>query len=83
MKLLYFAWIKVRVGLGEEDVVLPDSVATVADLIAWLRTRSPGHAQAFADLSAVRAAVDQDFARFDQPIAGAVEVAFFPPVTGG
>jgi molybdopterin synthase sulfur carrier subunit len=83
MKVLYFAWLKDRVGTPEEEVAPPPDVTTVAALVDWLKTRSPRHAAAFADLGVVRCAVDQDHARLDQPLAGAREVAFFPPVTGG
>ncbi|GAA4214901.1 molybdopterin converting factor subunit 1 [Sphingomonas endophytica] len=83
MKLLYFAWVRERIGLAEEDVMPPADVATVADLVAWLAPRSPGHAAAFADPARLRAAVDQAFVPLDTPVAGAREVAIFPPVTGG
>jgi molybdopterin synthase sulfur carrier subunit len=83
VKIRYFAWMKRRVGLAEEDVTPPATVTTVADLVAWLRTRSPGHAEALAEGAAFGAAVDQRTAPFDAPIAGAREVAFFPPFTGG
>jgi molybdopterin synthase sulfur carrier subunit len=83
MKVLYFAWLKDRVGIAEEEVSPPAEVATVAALVAWLKARSPRHAAAFADLAVVRCAVDQEHAPFDAPIADAQEVAFFPPVTGG
>jgi len=83
VKIRYFAWMKRRVGLAEEDVTPPATVTTVADLVAWLRMRSPGHAEALAEGAAFGAAVDQRTAPFDAPIAGAREVAFFPPFTGG
>ncbi len=83
MKLLYFAWLKQKIGLGEEDIALPDDVATIAALVDWLKTRGPGYGEALADLSAVRFAVNQDFANLDHPLAEEDEVAFFPPVTGG
>ncbi len=83
MKILYFAWLRERVGTGEEDVTLPDGISTLAGLIAWLRTRSPGHEAAFAAGKLVRAAVNQDFATPDAHVANGDEVAFFPPVTGG
>jgi molybdopterin synthase sulfur carrier subunit len=83
MKLLYFAWVRERIGTGEEDVAPPADVATVGDLIAWLARRSDGHAAAFADPARLRAAVDQSFVALDAPVAGAREVAIFPPVTGG
>ncbi len=83
MKLLYFAWVRERIGCGEEDVSPPASVVTVADLLDWLAARSPGHAAALADRSAVRVAVDQDFAGMDARVTEAKEIAIFPPVTGG
>ncbi len=83
MKILYFAWLRERVGFGEEIVTPPESVATVSDLVAWLGARSPGHAAAFAQSRLVRCAVNQDFATPDSPVAATDEVAFFPPVTGG
>ena len=81
--LMYFAWIKERIGKGEEDVSLPDDVATVDDLITWLVARGNNYAHAFEDREVVRAAIDQEFADPGDPIAGAREIAFFPPVTGG
>jgi molybdopterin synthase sulfur carrier subunit len=83
VKILYFAWLRERVGHGEEDVVLPVDVASVADLIGWLRTKSPGHEHALAQGRVVRCAVDQSFATPETSIIGAREIAFFPPVTGG
>lgn len=83
MRVLYFAWLRARAGVGEEEVTPPEAVRTVGDLIAWLSGRSPAHAAAFADLAVVRAAVNQEFVGFDHPVAPADEVAFFPPVTGG
>lgn len=83
MKILYFAWLRERVGMGEEDVTPPEGIETVADLVAWLRTRSPGHEAAFAAGKLIRAAVNQDFAAPDARVALGDEVAFFPPVTGG
>jgi molybdopterin converting factor subunit 1 len=83
LKLLYFAWVRQRIGTAEEDVSPPEHVRDVAGLVAWLATRSPGHAAAFADPRQVRAAVNQDFAPPDAPVAPGDEVAFFPPVTGG
>lgn len=83
MELLYFAWVREAVGAGQEHVDPPAGVASVADLVAWLATRSPGHAAAFADPAKLRAAIDQRFVPLDTPLAGAKEVALFPPVTGG
>ena len=83
LHLLYFAWLRERVGLGEELVRLPEGVRTVGDLVAWLRDRGPGYAAAFANARTVRCAVNQDFAAPDTPVGAGDEVAFFPPVTGG
>lgn len=83
MKVLYFAWVRQKVGIAEEDIAPPPEVRDVAALIAWLAARSPGHAAAFADPRQLRAAVNQDFAAPDAPVAPGDEVAFFPPVTGG
>ena len=83
MKILYFAWVRERVGMAEEKVTPPAGVADVAALVEWLATRSDGHRAAFADPARLRAAVDQAFVPLDAPIAGAREVAIFPPVTGG
>jgi molybdopterin synthase sulfur carrier subunit len=83
MKALYFAWVRERVGKAEETLDPPATVATVGDLIAWLSERGDGYAYAFAKPAAVRAALDRVHARSDASIAGAKEVAFFPPMTGG
>ena len=83
MRIRYFAWMKRTVGTADEEVALPDDVKTVGDLVEWLRRRSPGHAEALAEGAAFGAAVDQRTATLDVPIAGAREVAFFPPFTGG
>jgi len=83
LHLLYFAWLRERVGLAEERVTPPAGVATVGDLIAWLRQRSPGHEAAFATARAVRCAVNQEFAGPEARLSPGDEVAFFPPVTGG
>ena len=83
MKILYFASIRERAGLAEEEVAPPADVIRVGDLVAWLRRRGGGPAAALADLTFVRVAVDQEHAGLDAPLAGAAEVAFFPPVTGG
>ncbi len=82
-RLLYFAWVKEKTGIASEDVDLPESASTVADVIAWLKTRGPEFENAFAQGETIRAAVDQAHARADASIAGAREIAFFPPVTGG
>ncbi|WP_298669680.1 molybdopterin converting factor subunit 1 [uncultured Sphingomonas sp.] len=83
MRLVYFAWVRERIGVGEEEVDPPAEIATVAALVDWLARRSAGHAAAFADRDRLRAAVDQAFVPLDAPLAGAREVALFPPVTGG
>ena len=83
MKLLYFSWLRDRVGVAEETVQPPDDVATVGQLIAWLAQQSDGHAAAFADPSIVRCAVNQDYAKAEVAVGEDDEVAFFPPVTGG
>ena len=83
MRILYFAWLRERIGVAEEDVSPPDSVRDVAGLIEWLKTRGEGYASAFADLTKIRAAIDQEHVQLDAPLKGAQEVAFFPPVTGG
>ncbi|WP_147028997.1 molybdopterin converting factor subunit 1 [Methylobacterium oxalidis] len=83
MKLVYFAWVRERVGKPEESVELPAGVATVADLIAWLRGRGEEYAYAFENAGVVRAAIDRVHAKPDAPLAGAAEIAFFPPMTGG
>jgi molybdopterin converting factor subunit 1 len=83
MKVLYFAWLRQKIGVAEEEVSPPGNVRDVAGLIDFLATRSPGHAAAFADRTVVRCAVNQDFAGLDAPVRPGDEVAFFPPVTGG
>lgn len=81
MKILYFAWVRERIGLPSEE--LENRSGTVRDLIDDLRAREERYAAAFADLSALRVAVDQQLTDFDASIEGASEVAFFPPMTGG
>ena len=83
IRMLYFAWVRERVGTGEELVDPPADVTTVAALVDWLATRSAGHADALAERGRLRAAVDQAFVTMDATILGAREVALFPPVTGG
>lgn len=79
--VLYFAWVRERIGLPKEQV--ETGAATVAELVEELRGREERYAAAFADLSALRVAVDQELTEFDAPLSGAREVAFFPPMTGG
>jgi molybdopterin synthase sulfur carrier subunit len=83
MKALYFAWVRERVGRAEEELDPPSTVETVGELVAWLRERGEGYAQAFDKPVALRAALDRVHARNDASIAGVKEVAFFPPMTGG
>ena len=83
MKILYFAWLKSKTGIAEEDISPPAEVGDVAALIEWLRARGGGYGEAFADLSIVRVAVNQEHVPFSHPVAGGDEIAFFPPVTGG
>lgn len=81
LEVLYFAWLRERVGQPRETVTT--DVATVRELIAELTARSDGHAAAFADMASLRCAVDQQLADLDSPIGSAREIAFFPPMTGG
>ncbi len=83
MKILWFAWLRTRVGAATEDVTPPADVDTVAKLLDWLATRSPGHAEALARRAVVRVAVNQAYAVPDQPVRAGDEIAIFPPVTGG
>ncbi len=83
MKVLYFAWLRQKVGRGEESVELPGTVRTIGDLVVWLAARGGGYADAFADLKRVRAALNQERVDFTTPVKAGDEVAFFPPVTGG
>ena len=83
MKLRYFAWVRERVGKTEEDVDPPATVATVGDLVGWLVQRGEGYAYAFENPNVIRAAIDKTHVRADARIEGALEIAFFPPMTGG
>lgn len=83
MKLLYFAWIRTKIGIAEETVSLPGDVGTVAALLDWLKERGPGYADALANLKVVRVAVNQEYVPVSHPVAAGDEVALFPPVTGG
>jgi molybdopterin synthase sulfur carrier subunit len=81
LNVLYFAWMRERIGLSQEQV--ETDAPTVAALVAELKAREPRYEAAFADMTAVRVAVDQAMTDLDAPLAGAREIAFFPPVTGG
>ena len=83
MKLLYFAWVREKTGVAEEDVTLPAEVGDVRALVDWLKGRGATYQAALADLSVVRVAVNQEHVDLDHPVANGDEVAFFPPVTGG
>ncbi|MGV8831883.1 MAG: molybdopterin converting factor subunit 1 [Devosia sp.] len=83
MKILYFAWLRERLNRGSEEVDLPDSVVTVADLIDWLANRDEAFAHAVAKRSLIKSAVDAKLVPHETPIAGASVIAFFPPMTGG
>lgn len=83
MKLLYFAWLRVKIGKAEEQLDPPPGVATVAALLDWLKSRGPGFAEALADPRIVRVAVNQEYVGWDHPVRPGDEVALFPPVTGG
>ena len=81
MDVLYFAWVRERIGLPKERI--ETNAITVADLIEELRAKEERYEVAFSDLSALRVALDQELSDFDAPLAGVREVAFFPPMTGG
>ncbi|WP_439154371.1 molybdopterin converting factor subunit 1 [Yoonia sp.] len=81
MNVMYFAWVRERIGLPQETV--ETDAATVADLVAELTAREERYAAAFADISALRVALDQELSDFDASLAGVREIAFFPPMTGG
>jgi molybdopterin synthase sulfur carrier subunit len=83
IKLVYFAWVRERIGRPDETAELPPGIATVGDLVGWLKTRGEQYAYAFENEGVVRAAIDQVHVKRDAPLAGAREVAFFPPMTGG
>ena len=83
MRIRYFAWLKHRVGLAEEEVAPPPDEATIATLKAWLAERHPGFAEALASPGVVRCALNQEYVPEDAPLRPGDEVAFFPPVTGG
>jgi sulfur-carrier protein len=81
--LLYFAWVRQKIGKSEEAMAMPPAVSDVAGLVAHLKSLSGGHAEAFADLSRIRVAVNQRHGSFEAALREGDEVAFFPPVTGG
>jgi sulfur-carrier protein len=83
VKVLYFAWVRERVGKGEEEITPPAGITTVAELMAWLAGRGEEYAYAFDNPRVIRAAIDRTHVKGDAMIAGAREIAFFPPMTGG
>jgi sulfur-carrier protein len=83
VKILYFAWVRERVGKAEETVEPPAAVATVGDLMGWLAGRGEEYAHAFDNPKVIRAAIDRAHVKASTAIAGAREIAFFPPMTGG
>ena len=83
VRIVYFAWVRERVGLPEETLDIPADLATVTDLVRWLKARGEGYEVAFADETVVRAALDQVHAKPQARLGQAREIAFFPPMTGG
>jgi molybdopterin synthase sulfur carrier subunit len=83
MKLLYFAWLRARVGHAEEVLSLPEGVHDVAGLLGWLQARGAPYAEALRDLNVIRVAINHEYVGPDHPIREGDEVALFPPVTGG
>ncbi|MDP6351331.1 MAG: molybdopterin converting factor subunit 1 [Alphaproteobacteria bacterium] len=83
MRMIYFAWLRAKIGVAEERIEPPAEIATVADLLDWLKAKGGGYGDALADLSVVRVAVNQEYVKADHPVAAGDEVALFPPITGG
>ncbi len=83
MKVLYFAWLRTKVGIAEEILTLPETVTTLYEFIDHLKERGGGYEEIFQDLNVVRVAIDQEYITGDASLENVTEVAFFPPVTGG
>jgi molybdopterin synthase sulfur carrier subunit len=83
IKVRYFAWVRERIGKPEEDIDLPAGVATIGELMTWLSGRGEEYAYAFENPKVIRAAIDRSHVKPQAEIAGAREIAFFPPMTGG
>ena len=83
MRVLYFAWVREKAGLAAEEVTPPESVVDVAGLVSWLRARGGAPAEALAELSLLRFAVNHEHAGLEHPVGADDEIAFFPPITGG
>lgn len=82
-RIVYFAWVRERIGKGSEEIALPDTVKTVGELITHLSTLGDEYADTFAVPGVIRAAIDEEHVDHDQPIGAAREIALFPPMTGG
>ena len=83
VKLLYFAWVREKIGRASEEITVPADIVTVGDLMSWLKTQGPEYAEAFHRAEVIRASIDQSHVKPATPIGAAREIAFFPPVTGG
>jgi molybdopterin synthase sulfur carrier subunit len=83
VKLVYFAWVRERIGRAEEEIEVPATVTTVSDLVGWLKRRGPEYEHALAEPKAIRVALDHVHAQGNAPLAGVREAALFPPMTGG
>lgn len=83
MQLLYFAWLREKIGTAEEELDPPSDISTVGALLDWLSDRGDGYSDALSDRSVVRVAVNQEYVGLEHPVTGRDEVALFPPVTGG
>jgi molybdopterin synthase sulfur carrier subunit len=83
MQLLYFGWVRTRIGTGSEEIDLPAEISDVRGLIGWLQSRGQNYLDALQEIDSIRIAVNQELAELDAPITGADEVAVFPPMTGG
>jgi molybdopterin synthase sulfur carrier subunit len=83
MKLIYFAWVRERIGKPEEEVTLPENVKTVADLLRWLKSRGEEYEHALQYPDVIRVAINQEHVDHRESLAGASEIALFPPMTGG
>ena len=83
MKLLYFAWIRVKMGVSSEHVDPPKNIKDIKGLIDWIKQRNPISNETFSDISNIRIAVNQEYVDIDHPVQAGDEIAFFPPVTGG
>jgi molybdopterin synthase sulfur carrier subunit len=82
-KLVYFAWVRERIGVNEEEIVLPEAVATVSDLLSWLKARGDGYEAALQHPKSIRVAINHEHVDHRETVAGAREIALFPPMTGG